>query len=95
MIWNLAPFWLCMAVAIVMVIAFFFGTALDAIMGEDGFGAIGNMVLFTLGFFVAIIGANSYGIPLRDLTWAVGTGLGGAFALIATMALLKAGMARL
>ena len=95
MIWKLAPCWVTKASAVVMGISFFFGTSLDAIMGEDGVGPIGNMVLFTLGFFVAIIGANSYGIPLRDLTWAVGTGLGGAFALIATMALLKAGVARL
>ncbi len=95
MIWNLAPLWLVMAVAIVTVVAFFFGAALDAIMGDDGFGAMGNMFLFVLGFFVAIIIANSYGIALRDMTKAVGCGLGGAFATIAAMALIKAGVARL
>ncbi|PZO77666.1 MAG: hypothetical protein DI629_14070 [Mesorhizobium amorphae] len=95
MIWNLPPEWLTMAVAAVMVLSFFFGTALHGIMGEDGFGPMGNMVLITLGFFVSIIAANSYGIPLRNVTWAVGTGLGGAFGLVAVLALLKAGIARL
>ena len=53
MIWNLEPGWLMMAVAAVIVLALFFGAALDAIMREDGFGPIGNMVLFTGGFFLA------------------------------------------
>jgi len=47
-----------MTVASVAVFGFFFGTALDAIMREDGFGSTGNTLLFTLGFFVAIMVAN-------------------------------------
>jgi len=38
MLWNLEPGWLMTAVALVAVIAFFLGTALDAIMHKDGFG---------------------------------------------------------
>lgn len=94
MLWNLEPGWLMMTVAIVVVIALFFGSALDAIMKEDGFGPIGNMVLFTAGFFVAILAANSYGINLHDLTRAMATGLGGAFTGIAGLALLKGAIAR-
>jgi hypothetical protein len=84
-----------MAVASVMVMAFFFGSALDAIMKEDGFGPTGNMVLFTAGFFLAIIVANSNGINLRDLTRAAAYGLGGAFLLVSVLALLRAGIQRL
>lgn len=54
MIWHLGAGWLLMAFASVTVMAFFFGSALDAIMLDDGFGSIGNMVLFTIGFFGAI-----------------------------------------
>ena len=61
MIWNLDAGWLMMAVASVAVLAFFFGSALDAIMREDGFGPTGNMLLFTFGFFTAVIIANTYG----------------------------------
>ena len=94
MLWNLDTGWLLMAVAAVCVIAFMFGSALHAIMGDDGFGAIGNMTIFASGFFTAIFGLNSYGIPLRDMTLAVSAGLGGAFVSITVLALLKAGLER-
>lgn len=94
MIWNLEPGWLMMAVASVAVLALFFGTALDAIMRDDGFGPIGNMVLFTFGFFMAIIIANTYGINLRDLKMAMAYGLGGAFVTVSLLALIKAGASR-
>jgi uncharacterized membrane protein YeaQ/YmgE (transglycosylase-associated protein family) len=89
MLWNLEPSWLMMAVASVIVMALFFGSALHAIMRDDGFGPIGNMVLFTVGFFAAIMITNTYGINLRDLTQAMATGMGGAFAIIAVLAVLK------
>lgn len=94
MIWNLDPAWLMMAVAFVMVLALFFGAALDVIMGDDGFGPIGNMVLFTVGFFAAIVVLNYAGINLRDLKLAAGAGLAGAFVSIAVLAFFKAGIAR-
>lgn len=95
MIWNLDPGWLMMAVASVAVLAFFFGSALHAIMREDGFGPTGNMLLFTLGFFMAIIIANTWGISLRELKLAVAWGLGGAFTTVSLLALVKAGIARI
>ncbi|NGN44878.1 hypothetical protein G6N74_27855 [Mesorhizobium sp. CGMCC 1.15528] len=95
MLWNLEPGWLMMAFAAVTVMALFFGAALDAIMRDDGFGPIGNMVIFTGGFFAAIVLVNSWGISLRDLTQAVAAGLSGAFIVIAVLALLKAGISRI
>lgn len=95
MIWNLEPGWLMMAVASVAVLALFFGSALNAIMREDGFGPLGNMLLFTFGFFAAIIIANTYGINLRELKLAVAYGLGGAFAAVSVLAALKAGIAKI
>jgi hypothetical protein len=94
MIWNLDAAWLMMAVAFVMVLAMFFGAALDVIMREDGFGPIGNMLLFTVGFFASILAVNYYGINLRDLKLATGVGLGGAFVGISLLAFVKAGIAR-
>ena len=95
MIWNLEPGWLMMAVATVAVLAFFFGSALDAIMREDGFGPTGNMLLFTAGFFLAVLAANSWGVSLSDLKLAVAWGLGGAFTTVSVLALIKAGLARI
>ncbi|MEP9399287.1 hypothetical protein [Mesorhizobium sp. KR2-14] len=94
-LWNLEYGWLMMAVAMVAVIAFIFGAALDVLMRDDGFGPIGNMTLFTAGFFAAIFAVNCYGIPLRDLTLATATGLCGAFVTIAVLALAKAGLSRI
>jgi uncharacterized membrane protein YeaQ/YmgE (transglycosylase-associated protein family) len=95
MIWNLEPGWLMMAVASVAVLSLFFGSALDAIMREDGFGPFGNMLLFTFGFFMAVIIANTWGISLRDLKLAMAWGLGGAFVTVSVLALIKAGAGRI
>ena len=95
MIWNLETGWLMMTIATVAAFAFFFGSALDAIMREDGFGPMGNMVLFTFGFFGAVLAANHYGINLRDLKLAVAWGLGGAFATVSVLAAFKAVVQRI
>jgi hypothetical protein len=94
MLWNLDPAWLMMAVALVTVLSFFFGSIMDAIMHDDGFGPVGNMAVITVGFFAAIFLANCNGIPMRSLTLAMATGLGGAFLILAMLAFLKAGLAR-
>lgn len=95
MLVNLGLGWLLMAVGVVSVIGFIFGNALDAIMRDDGFGPFGNMFLFIAGFFGAILAANHYGINLAEIGRAVTWGMSGAFVLVATLALLKAAVARL
>lgn len=92
MLWNLDASWLLFAVITVAMVGFMLGMALDGVMGDDGFGATGNMVIITAGFFLAIFAANLHGWRLNDLTTAVGTGLGGAFVTLFAMALLKAGL---
>jgi hypothetical protein len=92
---HLDTTWLLFAFLIITGFGFFFGTALDAIMKESGFGPTGNTLLFIIGFFVALTVANKHGISLSDLRMAVACGLGGAFAFISVLALIKAGMARL
>lgn len=95
MIWNLEPAWLLMAVASIAVLGLFLGAALDAVMRDDAFGPIGNMVLFTAGFFGAIYLANRYGISLRDINRAAVTGVAGAFLLIGILAAGKACLTRM
>ncbi|RAZ86687.1 hypothetical protein DPM33_27905 [Mesorhizobium hawassense] len=81
--------------AIIAAFGFFFGTALDAIMKEGGFGPTGNTLLFIFGFFAAVTVANRHGVNLSDPKMAIAWGLGGAFAFISVLALIKAGLARL
>jgi hypothetical protein len=95
MLWNLDFNWLLMAIAVVAMLSFVFGLALDGLMGSDGFGALGNAVIVTSGFFLGILAANSYGIPLRDLTLAAVAGLSGAFLCLSLLAGCKAALTRL
>lgn len=95
MIWKLDPAWLMMAFASVTVLAFFFGSIMNAVMAEDGFGSFGNMLLITAGFFAAIFVANVHGIRMGNLSFAVATGMTGAFITLAALALIKAALARL
>ncbi|CDX34094.1 conserved membrane hypothetical protein [Mesorhizobium sp. ORS 3359] len=92
---HLDTTWLLFAFLIIAGFGFFFGTALDAIMKESGFGPTGNTLLFIFGFFAAIVIAHKHGTSLSDLRLAVACGLGGAFVFISALALIKAGMARL
>jgi energy-converting hydrogenase Eha subunit C len=82
-----------MAVALVAVISVFFGAIMDAIMRDDGFGPVGNMMLITAGFFASILLADYSGIAMAGLTLAAVAGLSGAFVTLAVLALFKAGLA--
>ncbi|MDP3899302.1 MAG: hypothetical protein Q8Q62_21715 [Mesorhizobium sp.] len=95
MLWNLDIVWIALAIATVSIFGFMLGTALDGLMGEDGFGAAGNMLIITSGFFLAVYLANSWGVRLNDLTMAVGTGLGGAFVVMLVLALAKGVLGRI
>jgi len=75
-------------------VAFVFGTVLNAITQENGFGPTGNTVLFAIGFYVAVYVSPSFGVDVRDFKLVVAYGLGGAFALFSLLALLKAGLSR-
>lgn len=95
MVWNLEIGWLLIAFVVVIILSFVLALALNAIMGEDGFGATGNTGVITVGFFLAIFIANSLGYRLADLGLAAATGLAGAFILLFTLASFKAALNRL
>ena len=83
MLWNLDVAWLMMAIAVVVVLSLFFGSALDWLRrGDNGFGSFGNGVILAASFFVAILVANYQGYNLRDLHLAVLVGLFGAFLIL-------------
>lgn len=94
MLLDLGTFWLVMAVTAVGVVALIFGSALDALMSDDGFGPLGNMLVLTAGFFLGILAANHFGWRFDQLVMACGVGLGGAFVAIAGLAAVKASLAR-
>ncbi len=86
---------LTVALIALMAVALVFGTVLNAIVGENGFGPVGNAVLFAAGFTGAAYLAELYGIALADFRLLAAWGIGGAFLLFSVLALAKAGLARL
>ena len=95
MLWNLEIGWLVMAGTGVAILSFIIATALNALLGEEGFGATGNAAIITTGFFGAIWLANTLGHHLGEVQRAIATGLGGAFLLFAALVAFKAAMRRL
>lgn len=95
MLWNLGTEGLLMAVAVVGIVSFIVSIGLDAIMGEDGFGATGNAVVITAGFFLGIFAAGRLGWGLNDVKVVVATGLVGAFLCLSVLMFVKAALNRL
>jgi hypothetical protein len=90
MLSKLDPAWLMMAVGAVVVLSYYLGSALDALMRDDGFGSFGNAIIISGGFFLAIFGANEQGYNLRELHLAIMVGIVGAFLVLTSLALIKA-----
>jgi hypothetical protein len=90
MLSKLDPAWLMMAIGTVAVLSYYLGSALHALMRDDGFGSFGNAVILSGGFFLAIFAANHQGYNLRELHFAVMVGIIGAFLVLTSLALLKA-----
>ena len=94
MLWNLGAGWLLMAVVVVAILSFIVATALNALLGREAFGATGNAVVITVGFFLGILAANNLGYRLADVKLAVAVGLGGAFVCFSLLVALKAALRR-
>lgn len=95
MIWNLDVSWLFMAIAVVSMLSFFLGLALDGVMGDDGFGSLGNAVIITGGFFIGIFVANVYGMNLKELKMAVMVGMLSAFCMMSMLSFGKTLISRI
>jgi sterol desaturase/sphingolipid hydroxylase (fatty acid hydroxylase superfamily) len=95
MIWNLAFWWLVLMVSCVSILAFILAMGLNALMGREGFGPVGNAVVLTGGFFLAIFAANTLGYELADMTRGAIVGISGAFVSLVSMAVAKGLLNRL
>jgi hypothetical protein len=89
MLGKLPFLWLVLAISSVAIASYLMSLVVDGIFGKDGFGTIGNMVIFTAGFFGTLILAEQFGFRLRGLQMATFTGLGGSITLFLFLALCK------
>jgi hypothetical protein len=87
--------WIVLAITGVAILSYIVGVFFDGLMKDDGFGATGNMLVMTGGFYAAVLGANVRGIRFDTLGTGVAAGLAGAFAGVVLLALVKAGLSRL
>lgn len=94
MIWNLGFGWLVLMAGCVSIVAFMLSLGLNALMGRDGFGPVGNAFVLTGGFFLSIFVANTFGYNLADMRWGAGVGIGGAFVCMVMMSLTKGLLSR-
>jgi hypothetical protein len=95
MLLEIDTIWIVLAVTVVAILSYIVGVFFDALMRDDGFGATGNMMVMTGGFYAAVLGANVRGIRFDTLGTGVAAGLVGAFVAMSLLALAKAGLSRL
>ena len=95
MIWKLDRIWLALSISSIAIISFIVALAMDAVMGDDGFGAIGNAVILTAGFVAGILLAEWWRMNLRELSHVAGFGLSGALACMLVSVGIKAALRRL
>ena len=62
---------------------------MDGVLGDEGFGAYGNMFWVITGFVGGLFVMHYFKISLKDVRMAVGGGLAGSFTLLASMVLAK------
>jgi hypothetical protein len=72
-------------ITLVLIFGFFLGHAMDGVLGDEGFGAYGNMFWIIAGFVGGIFAMHYYGMSLKDMRFTVGGGLTGAFLLLASL----------
>lgn len=80
---------------VVAVLAFFLATAMDSVLGVDGFGVIGNQTIIISGFYLGWFVARRYHFPLSDFDNVVVSGLVGAFVMLTLLSIIKAVLSRM
>ncbi len=69
--------------------AYFIASAMDGVMGSDGFGTIANMVILIAGSFVGLYAVEYLRLPAYTVTTQAVGGVAGAFGCLALLAMLK------
>ena len=70
--------------------AYFIASAMDGVMGPDGFGTLPNMVILLSGGLSGVYIVELMHIPALDPTGRAVTGITSGFCALALLAMLKA-----
>jgi hypothetical protein len=80
---------------VVAILSFFISNAMDGVLGEDGFGLLGNQIIIMAGFYLGLLVARHYHFPLSDFANMAVAGLTGAFVSLLVLSISKAILARM
>ena len=75
--------------------SFFLGNAMDGVLGNDGFGIFGNMVIIVAGFLVGLWFGKYYGYSVTTFRIGVIAGLIGSFTCLLSLCVVKSILNRL
>jgi len=81
--------------AVVLVASYFVGTFANEIVGSEGFGVNGNMIVLAAGTFGGLWLSNYYRFPQNDEVMLSLWGIAGAFVTLVVLILMKMGARRL
>ncbi|MFZ2101276.1 MAG: hypothetical protein WAU86_11995 [Oricola sp.] len=70
--------------------AYFLASAMDGVMGPDGFGTVPNMVILIAGAFLGLYAIDYLHLPAYNVTSQAVASISGAFTCLAMLATLKA-----
>jgi uncharacterized membrane protein YeaQ/YmgE (transglycosylase-associated protein family) len=70
--------------------SFFLANAMHGVLGPDGFGIFGNMIVIVAGFVIGLWLGRYYGFSIRDFEIGVIAGLVGSFLSLLTLSVTKA-----
>ncbi len=74
----------------IVVVSFFLGNAMDGVLGDDGFGIFGNMIVIAAGFFVGLWVGRYFGYPVNNFKFGIIAGLAGSFVSLLVLSIIKA-----
>ncbi len=79
----------------VAILSFFIANTMDGVLGDDGFGIMGNQMVIMAGFYLGLLLAKRYHFPIHDFAHMAVAGLVGAFVSLLVLSVSKAILARL
>lgn len=72
-----------------IIVAFFIGNAMNSILGSQGFGVVGNMLVLLSGFMLGFYYIDLLPAHLIPQTYAIPAAVAAAFVILFLLALIK------
>jgi hypothetical protein len=78
----------------VAILSFFIANTMDGVLGQDGFGVLGNQAIIMSGVYLGFVVAKYYHVSVNNFTQMAVAGLVGAFVSLLVLSVSKAILSR-